>query len=81
MIPRHFEDAAGKCALLLLGLAPERRISVMIAMAKEFRAAIEKQLPEIDLETRRAFTHHFVKAIFGRLRQLECASDSEAGHA
>ena len=75
------EDAAGKCALLLLGLAPERRPSVMIAMAKEFRATIDKQRPNIDFETRRAFIHDFVKAIVGRLRQLECASQSEAGHA
>jgi hypothetical protein len=81
MIPQRFEDAAGKCALLLLGLAPERRPIVMIAMANEFRATIKKQRPDIDFETRRAFIHDFVNAIIGRLRQLDCASRSEAGHA
>ena len=81
MLPRHFEHAASKCALLLLGLAPERRPIVMTAMAKEFHATIKKQRPDIDFETRQTIIHDFVNAIIGRLRQLDRASHAEAGHA
>ena len=81
VLPGRFEDAAGRCALLLLGLAPESRTEVLLVMAKEFRATIEKQQPNIDFNTLRAVIHAFIRAISMRLRQLDRASNSETGHA